>query len=349
MTSRERLLTSLDHREPDRVPMFHPNMIRTYDEYDETLLEYLEEFPFDEYAHVGGTENHPAGQHELPDGTLEDGYGCRFEYKGVGMPYCTHSPLAEAESVEDVEAFPWPDPDECRVIEDAAEKARETREKGDRLVVTGMPPTFHRYHYLRGFEQWMLDVRLNPEIHRAIAGRIAEINLSILMRVLEEVGEYVDMVNTGDDFGMSSGPYMSRPDFQELIKPVYAEFVGTVKERCPGVKFYLHSHGQIMDIVPDLIECGVDVLNPILPLDNMDPVALKRDHGDELCFHGGIDIERIVPLGSEQQVQEHVREVIDIMAPGGGYWLKLQAISPVCPPENVMAAYEEAREYGGYR
>jgi uroporphyrinogen decarboxylase len=93
----------------------------------------------------------------------------------------------------------------------------------------------------------------------------------------------------------------------------------------------------------------VDVLNPILPLDNMDPVALKRDHGDDLCFHGGIDIERIVPLGSEREVREHVREVIDVMAPGGGYWLKLQAISPVCPPENVMAAYEEARDYGGYR
>ena len=92
----------------------------------------------------------------------------------------------------------------------------------------------------------------------------------------------------------------------------------------------------------------MDILNPILPLDNMDPVRLKAEYGDALCFHGGIDIERIIPFDTIDVVRDHVRRVIDILAPGGGYWLKLQAISPVIPPENVIAAYECALEYGLY-
>jgi uroporphyrinogen decarboxylase len=118
-----------------------------------------------------------------------------------------------------------------------------------------------------------------------------------------------------------------------------------IHDMCPHVKVYLHSHGQIMDLVPDLIECGVDILNPVLPLDHMDPVLLKQRHGRDLCFHGGIDIEHIVPFGTEAEVRDHVRRIMDILGEGGGYWFKLQVISPMIPPKNIIAAYEEAHEY----
>jgi uroporphyrinogen decarboxylase len=103
-----------------------------------------------------------------------------------------------------------------------------------------------------------------------------------------------------------------------------------------------------MDLVPDLVECGVDVLNPILPLDHMDAATLKREYGDRLCFHGGIDVEHIMPFGTETEVRDHVRRVIDILAPGGGYWFKAQVISPLIPPRNLIAAYETALAHGVY-
>lgn len=349
MNSRERLLASLAHEEPDRLPIFHPNIIETYEPYDERLMAYLQSFDFDELTDLDSYVDPPGQRRTLDDGAIVDGFGCRFQYKGVGLPYCTYSPLADAETVADVDAYPWPDPSGPGLIRnDLATRAAILHAAGDRVLSLGIAPLFHQYHYLRGFERWMLDVKLARDVHQAIAEHIYEVNVTLLMRALDVVGPMVDVVQTGDDFGTSTSSYWSPNDFRALIKPFYKDLIQRVKHQFPHIKFYLHSHGQIMDLVPDLIECGVDVLNPILPLDGMHIVRLKRDFGDALCFHGGIDIERIVPFGTANEVRDHVRRVIDVLGPGGGYWFKLQAISPVCPPENVMAAYEVAAAYGVY-
>jgi uroporphyrinogen decarboxylase len=292
---------------------------------------------------------HPSEKQEVSPDVFVDGYGCRYKYRGVGLPYCTHSPLAEAQTVADVEAFDWPDPEAPGLIAvDAEEGAKALRAQGQHAISVGLPPIYHQYHYLRGFEAWMLDVRLSPAVHEAISRRLVHIHGTILMRLLQEVGDYIDIVSAGDDLGWSAAPYMSPQDFRKLIKPHFRDLIGRIKGRWPHLKFYLHSHGQIMDLVPDLIECGVDVLNPILPLDNMDPVRLKREYGEQLCFHGGIDVEHVLPFGTVDEVRAHVRQAIDVLAPGGGYWFKAQVISPVIPPENVLAAYEEALEDGAY-
>jgi uroporphyrinogen decarboxylase len=299
---------------------------------------------------LGAVIGHPAQRREAGEDTFVDGYGCRYEYKGVGLPYCTYSPLAGAETVADIEAFDWPDPEAPGMIApDARQEAQRLAAESDQLTTVGVPPLFHQFHYLRGFEQWMMDVRLNPAVHEAIATHIAHIHGTLVMRLLEAVGEYVDMVAVSDDFGWSGAPYMSPADFGQLVKPHYQRLVGGIKGRFPHVKFYMHSHGQIMDIVPDLIECGVDVLNPILPLDGMDLVRLKREYGRDLCFHGGVDVEHIVPFGTVDEVRDHVKWLIEVLAPGGGYWFKAQVISPIIPAENVIATYEAARELGAYR
>jgi uroporphyrinogen decarboxylase len=312
-------------------------------------VQFLDEFGFDEFTTVGEVVGHPSERTEVSEDRFVDGYGCRYEYRGVGLPYCVHSPLAYAETVADVERFQWPDPEAPGLIApDAREMARAIRERTERATVVGVPPIFHQYHYLRGFEEWMLDVRLKRGVHEAISAHIGHIHSTLLMRLLAEVAEYADIVTAGDDFGWSAAPYMSPGDFRTLVKPHYVDLIGRIKARYPHLKFYLHSHGQIMDLVPDLIECGVDVLNPILPMDNMDPVLLKREFGRDLCFHAGIDVEHILPFGTVQDVRDHVRRVIDILAPGGGYWFKAQVISPVIPAENVIAAYECALDHGWY-
>ena len=349
MDSRERVLTSLDHKEPDRVPLFSPNIIDTAAPYDPGLGRFLDAFPFDRLASPSVLVGGPATRRPAGDGTFVDGYGCEYRYMGVGLPYCIHSPLAAAESLAEIEAFAWPDPHAPGLIApNARAEAQAMRDAGNHALSAGLSPIFHQYHYLRGFAQWMMDIRLNRAIHEGIAENVARIHSTLLMRALEEVGDLVDMVSVADDLGTSTAPFMSPADFRTLIKPHYHDVIGRIKHKYPDLKFYLHSHGQIMDLVPDFIECGVDVLNPILPLDNMDPVRLKKEYGDSLCFHGGIDIEHILPFGTVAEVTGHVKRVIDILAPGGGYWFKLQAISPVIPAENVIAAYETAFEYGQY-
>jgi len=349
MKSKERVLLSLNHDEPDWVPLFGPNVIETREPYDTRVMEFLDTFAFDRFAKLGGLISTPRELRAQAGDTFVDGYGCRYKYMGVGRPYCTHSPLANAETVAEIEAFNWPDPEAPGLLaENARERAKAVRDQQEHVVTVGVSTLFHQYHFLRGFEQWMIDIKLNRGVHEAIAAHIHHINSTLAMRLMEEVGEYVDIVTTGDDLGTSIASYMSPADFRALLKPYYSDLIGRIKARFPHIKFYLHSHGQIMDLVPDLIECGVDVLNPILPLDHMDPVRLEREFGRDLCFHGGIDVEHILPFGSVDQVRDHVKEVIDILAPGGGYWFTLQAISPVIPPENVIAAYEVALEYGRY-
>ena len=350
MTSRERVLSALNHRQPDRVPLFAPNVMDTRAPYDHRVERFLADFAFDTLAHPGGVVHPPNERREVEPDIFVDGYGCRYEYRGVGLPYCIYSPLAGAETVADIDAFDWPDPEAPGLIaEDARAKAEALHEQKDYVTAVGVGPIFHQYHYLRGFEQWMIDVKLNPAVHEAMASHLVHIQTTLLLRLLDEVGEYVDLVTGGDDFGWSAAPYMSPADFRRLIKPHYQELIGHIKGRFPHLRFYLHSHGQIMDLVPDLIECGVDVLNPILPLDNMEPRRLKQEYGDALCFHGGIDVEHILPFGTVNEVRDHVEQTIDILAPGGGYWFKAQVISPVIPPQNVIAAYETALEYGRYK
>ena len=124
MRSRERVLLALNHREADRIPLFAPNVMDTREPYDERVRAFLDEFPFDRLAHVGGVIGHPSEKREMSPDMFVDGYGCRYEYRGVGLPYCVHSPLADAETVADVEAFDWPDPDAPDLIAvDARERA----------------------------------------------------------------------------------------------------------------------------------------------------------------------------------------------------------------------------------
>jgi uroporphyrinogen decarboxylase len=349
MNSRERVLLAINHQEADRLPMFRPNMIQTYEPLDEKVRNFLDTFQFDRFAGVGFVKSRPDFRRELPNGVFEDSYGCKFKYMGVGMPYCIHSPLAHARTIEDVEGFSWPDVNNSHLVaEDARERAKEIYEKGEYATSLGVGMLFHRYHYLRGFEQWLIDMAANPELHRAIADKIYHINSTIALKLLDVVGDYTDIVTFGDDFGTSTDSYMSPEDFRSLIKPYFRDLIGRIKEQFPHIKFYLHSHGQVMDLVPDFIDCGIDILNPILPLDNMDPVVLKREFGSQLTFEGGIDIEHILPFGTLDEVKEHVKEVIDILAPGGGFIFKAQAISCVIPPENLITTYKLALEYGRY-
>ena len=149
MTSRQRVLATLNHEEPDRIPIFGPNIIQTHEPYDRQVREFLDTFEFDDLAELPGLVDPPHAMRQQPDQTFVDGYGCRYKYMGVGSPYCTHSPLARAETIADVEAFDWPDPQAAHLIaEDAAERANAIREQGRYATAVSVGALFHQYHYL---------------------------------------------------------------------------------------------------------------------------------------------------------------------------------------------------------
>jgi len=349
MRSRERVLLAINHKEPDRIPIFSPNLIPTYKPLDKRIQHFLDTFEFDRLVKLNFIKT-PSRRRKLAGEVYIDLYGCLFKYKGVGNPYCIYHPLAYVKKIEDVEKFKWPDPNDPNLLlKNASKMARKISEETEYATAINIDTLFHRYHALRGFNQWLIDLKLNPGLHKAIADKIYHINLTLTMRLLNEVGEYTDIVMTGDDLGTSTRPYVSLQDFRKHIKPYFKNLIGEIKRSFPHIKFYLHSHGQIMDFIPDLIDCGVDILNPILPLDGMDPIILKRKYGNQLCFCGGIDVEHILPFGTLADVKKHVKEVIDILAPGGGYIFKVQAISYLISYEKLITAYKIAVEYGRYR
>ena len=140
------------------------------------------------------------------------------------------------------------------------------------------------------------------------------------------------------------------PGRRRYVKPWFSRYVGEVKKRFPGVKLIYHTCGSVYELIPEFIECGIDVLNPLQPnAKNMNHRRIKREFGDRLCFHGGVDVQRVLPFGTVEEVARHVRKVIEDLAPGGGYILApSQDIHPDVPPENIMAVYETALRYGRY-
>jgi len=347
LTSKERVLTTLDHKEADRIPICPPGgRVNIRPE----IKRFIESFDFDRFAGLNFAKNLEE-RRELSHGIYVDDYGCVYRHKGVSeIPYCIYSPLEDVRRVEEVEAYSkWPNPDDpSLILKDAHRKAKKIFEETDQVTTVSIGSIFHRYTWMRGFNKWLLDMKLNPEIYEAIASKICDIRLRFTLNLLNEVGDYTDLIQMNDDLGFTKGPFMSLQDFRRFVKPYYERLISGIKKEYPKIKFWLHSHGAITKLIPDLIDSGVDVLNPILPGDNMDPYVLKNKFGRDLCFDGGADVEYIIPFGTVKQVEEHVKEVVKILAPGGGYIFRVQMISNLVSYENLYAAYKTAIEYGRY-
>ena len=178
MNSRERVLCAINHGESDRVPIFSPNLISTYEPLDPRVQHLLDTFPFDRFENLAFIEG-PSRRRELPGELYEDGYGCRYQYKGVGLPYCVFRPLAEAQTVDDVERFPWPDPMSPGLLQTDARNAHASY-----APPRPMPPSstwtcsFTNTPTCGALTNGFIDLKLNPSLHRAIADRIHHINVT---------------------------------------------------------------------------------------------------------------------------------------------------------------------------
>jgi uroporphyrinogen decarboxylase len=204
---------------------------------------------------------------------------------------------------------------------------------------------------LRGYDKLFVDFALNPAIAHALLDRLSEIINEMYREYMKAVGDYVQVVVISDDQGTQHSLLMSPKMFREFIKPRLRSQIETIKAEAPHVTVLMHCDGAISRIVEDLIEIGVDILNPIQTVVTgfEDTFALKEQFGDRVCFHGGLDVQQVLPNAGVEGVRREVARKIYDLGRGGGYILApCHNINVDIPIENTMALFEAAKEYGRY-
>jgi len=209
---------------------------------------------------------------------------------------------------------------------------------------------FEQAYVLRGVEECLMDLAGDEAFYLALQDRIKRIQVPYLKELCRQVGPYADVICTGDDLGSQEATLMSPETYRRLIKPYQAELLAAIHENSRA-KVFFHSCGNIHAVIGDLIEIGVDLLNPVqvsaAPM--RDTAQLKRDFGQRISFCGAIDTRNVLPHGTAEDVRAEVRRRIRDLAPGGGYIASaVHCIQPDVPPENVLAMCEAVRESGRY-
>jgi uroporphyrinogen decarboxylase len=261
-----------------------------------------------------------------------------------------YHPLAEVTTVAEIEALELPDlsDDELAWLRREACRLYETTDKAIMGHFGGN--ILEAAQSLRGWDRFLMDLALQPRLAQALAQKLADHYVANLPRYLGAVSDYIQIIQMGDDLGTQRGAQMSPEMYRKIIKPYHRQVYEYVKTRS-DLYLFLHSCGSIYTLIPDLIELGIDILNPVqISAAEMDPARLKREFGRDIVFWGGgIDTQHVLPHATPELVRQHVRELLEIWAPGGGYvFCQVHNIQANVPPENVVAMFEAALAFGDY-
>lgn len=232
-----------------------------------------------------------------------------------------------------------------------AEGAKRFREKTDRAIV-GLfgAPIFEGGQQMVRMDNYLMLLATEPDLVHRFLDKLVSIYLKRLEMYLKAVGPYIDLILFSDDYGMQTGPQISPAMFREFFKPRHAQMWGMVKKLAPSVKTLLHSCGTISDLLPDMIEAGLDAVNPVQTnCKRMEPERLKSDFKGQVTFWGGgCNTQQVLPTGTPEEVREDVLKNLDILAPGGGYvFQQIHNIQADVPPENVVAMFDAIAEWNG--
>jgi uroporphyrinogen decarboxylase len=285
------------------------------------------------------------------DGDCCDAWGVQWERQGPNIT-STGFPLAGA-SIADVENYDWPDPEKYFDFELMTSRLALLKEQypdhaiGARAVNSYGP--FEQASELRGRTEFFMDTVTQPALAQLIVDKCTDVIIRGQEIYLDVVGRDIDFFELpGDDFGANKTLMISPDSFRQMFKPALARIVKSVKDFRTDLPVVFHSDGAITEIIPDLVEIGVDVLNPLEPLPVTDWAAIKEKYGQQLCFMGGIDIRQAMP-GPVEGIIKEVKQRISIFGPGGGYLLtSANHLQIDVPPENIVALFDAGRKYGQY-
>ncbi len=375
-THRQRVVAALNHQEPDRVPLelgsgtnttmtkiAHENLARHlgFANPSERLLDrmqqivavderIMERFDTDIRPVFLGA---PDGwrDEELPNNSYRDEWGVvRSRPEGSLYYDLTGSPLAGEITLRDIANYKFPDPLDPGRFRGLQERVDKLHAENEYALMLNVPSAFvHNTQYLRGFSDWFMDLAAAPDLIGALMDAAVEVSIATSEEALRLVGDKVDIIRTSDDVADQRSPFMSPELYRKLIKPRLKRYMDAIRSLTKA-KIYYHTCGAVVPILDDLIEVGVEILNPVqVSAEGMDSRGLKQRFGDCLSFMGAIDTQRVLPFGSATEVEEEVKRRINDLAPGGGYVLcAVHNIQPDVPPENIVAMYDSARQHGVY-
>jgi uroporphyrinogen decarboxylase len=286
----------------------------------------------------------------FPDGSFEDEWGVvRRQADPESHFMDVVNPLGGDRTLEDLETYAWPDAEDPGYTSGLAEAADRLHRETDCAVILSLPVgPIHLAQWLRGFENWMVDLISNVEFYEALMDRVTGVWLRIAKRMLDAVGRNAEILFYGDDVAFQQGPMFRREVYEKRVKPYQQRIFDLLRGH--GGKILYHSCGSVVTLIGDFIELGVDAVNPVqVSAAGMDTARLKREFGGRIAFWGGVDTQRVLPRGSPAEVRREVRCRIRDLAPGGGYVAcAVHNIQREAPPENIEALYDEALASGRY-
>jgi len=383
MKSRERVVLALDHKEPDRIPIdlggsicssIHKNAYIELKEYLDIELEelrmadyvqqlpYLDESLLERFSVDFRMVQLPAatapGLNVFEDGdyyAFIDRWGSKLHMPKTGGFYFdwVDFPIQEP-TIEALARYAWPTPDPPEYNAQLREQAKHLYENTDYALVGSAiigGGIFEQPARTMGLENFLMALVTEPDFADQMMDRITDIYIESCDNYLEQVGEYLQVFTYWDDVCGQNGWLIAPDVYRKMIKPKQRRLVEAIKSKTDA-KIYYHSCGAVFDLIPDLIELGFDILNPVqVSARGMDTKCLKETYGKDISFWGGgVDTQHVLPFGNPDEVADEVRRRIDDLAPGGGFvFAAVHNIQALVPPENILTAYETAIEYGTYQ
>lgn len=385
-TPRERVLKILEHEEADRVPADFGALMSWPMKQAYFNLKHFLHLPlsFDEIDFWPRTASYPGSyfpcvideaiyrrfhidfrpvkvklksvpyvpKKVYPDGTYIDHFGYHKRGGDTYLEFARPYALEYAETVEEVEEDPyWMDP-EKEVSAEGLRKRAEGIEGEGYAVVASNPSAggvFEMAWFRRGFEKFIEDLYFRPEMATAIIDRVVKIHIALFDMLLDEVGDLLTVVGTGDDLAGQTAPILGPRIYRKYIKPAEKKVIDFIKSKTDAWVFF-HACGYEVPFIDDLIEIGVDILHPVQPeCPGQDLRMLKERWGDKLTFCGGVGSQHILPRGSPSEVEAEVKRCIEAAARGGGYIVAPgHCVQPEVPPWNLCAMYDAVSRYGKY-
>jgi uroporphyrinogen decarboxylase len=382
LTSRQRLKLTLNHKEPDRIPFdlgatfttgIHMNAyqkLRNYLALPETRPDFFcfdEQIAVVEYdlADLLGVDVRPIvpGNPQVYTFLVEDrgsffhftsewGVGAKMPKDG-GLYYDAYiNPLKDCYNISDLAAYPWPDPTDPARYSGLAQKASSLASAGKGAVLNSIcAGVMEIAAWMLGYERLFTALAQEKQFIEYLFSRITEIKMAYWERALAEVGDNVDVVQESDDLGGQNRPLISLNMYRDILKPHHRKVFDFIHAHT-NAKLFLHSCGSIRPLLPELIEIGVQIINPVqVSAANMETDALKRDFGRDLVFWGGgVDTQHVLGSGLPEDVANETRRRIEDLAQGGGFvFATVHNIQSNVPPENIMAFWQTMRTFGNYK
>lgn len=351
MTSRERVLAALDHKETDRIPIamvcggINPPAMKALDEFllkdrDINAQSYIDSFLDVAEFWVTGE----FGQELDMWGVLRQD----VSYGEGSYSEIVHFPLKEMQTLQEIRQYDFPRVEDMPV-DSWVSKIKHFRKNSEKAILLANANLFETSWYMRGFEQAFEDMLLQPDLFHFMMEKVTSFFTDYFYRILKQCKGDIDLVFTADDIGHQDGLFMSLEMWEEFIKPYHVRINEMIHNM--DSKVIYHTDGSVSEAVPGLMDMGIDVLQALqFSAANMDPKHLKDHFGETLCFEGGMCVQKILPFGKHEEVREETRRLISILGKNGGYLCgPSHFIQAGTPAENIAAFFDEATGFYPFR